>query len=126
METTRISTLPGPSCTEFEPFDDNIEKYSTEEEIEKAGEIISTIRSAYPEANIGISIGKSQGLSAIANSSGFEGSYRNSFYSISVSVTLVQGNGSKIDVWDSMSSLAPEKPGEMTRNLISLIRRAEQ
>jgi len=117
--------LPGPAPAAFEPFDDKISLFDTANEIEKGSSVIAAILARYPRANIDVSMGASQGLTRIVNSSGFNATYRNSFYSLSVSITVIQDDGTKIDVWDSISSLSPRDCDEIPGRLLERIRLAE-
>jgi PmbA protein len=109
----------------FEPFDKNIEKFSVFGEIIKAESIMAAVRERYPEASVDVSIGKSWGQSRLLNSCGFDASYRNSYYSISASATVVQRDGTKIDVWEQASALAPCSGDHIPRRLIELISQAQ-
>jgi PmbA protein len=117
-------TLPNTPC-EVTREPEKINAFSVEEEIKKGGEIISLIRGAYEEANISVNLGASSVLTGLVNSEGFAGKYDSSFYSLSVSASLMK-NGSKIEVWDSLSAVSPCSAAHIPKRIIALIRLSEK
>lgn len=117
--------LPASPVEIHEPYNEHIKNYSTAEEILKGESIISAIRATYDDANVSVSIGKSEGSTELMNSVGFFGQYRNSLYSLSVSVNRLKKNGAKIDLWDSLSATAPKDAGDISKRLIRYMRMAE-
>ena len=99
--------LPKSAKMKFEPYDKNIIKYNIQNEIDIALSYIDIIKNKYPDSNNNISINKSQGEMKLYNSKGLDLSYKNSYYSASISTSIILGNNVKLDIWGSKSSLAP-------------------
>lgn len=111
--------LPPNIPVNFEPYDKSIEEFDTEEEIEKADIVIDAIKSKFSRANIDLSINKSTGRVRIKNSNGLDLSYRNSYYSVSVSVTYIIDDTIRLDVWESKSSLYPVIFSDLQEKILS-------
>ena len=110
--------LPASVDRKFEPFDDAIEAFDARSEIGAAEDAIRGLRAAFPGATFDCDINGSTGATRIINSRGIDVSYRSSRYSVSLAATLVRGDGAKIEVWESLSSLAPVSY-ERLRNTIT-------
>ena len=99
--------LPLQEECPFMPFDEKINEFNIDDEISRAEDVISILRSSFPGINLDMGIYKSTGSMSLINSAGTETGYRTSSYSASISATLVREDGTKTDIWESDSSLSP-------------------
>jgi len=114
-------SLPDTPMEIFNPHDPAIKKFSPGEEIEKCRSVMAEIIRHYPGATIDMGISSSESRVDLVNSSGLDLSYESSYYSASLSVTYVQKDGARVDVWEGLSSRKPEPvKGLMERALSSL------
>lgn len=104
-----------PPC--FNPYSSEIERFSVRNEVDKGREVIDSLLRAFPRVTADISINRSTGSVRLFNSGGLDISYRNSYYSASVSATLISGSGVKIDIWEGKSSLKPESMEDLKRKV---------
>lgn len=118
-------TLPSDTTLGFEPYDPAIEYFSVKDEIAAAEEFISSLRSEFPEISIDMGISASSGVMRLMNSEGVDISYRDSYYTVSVSCVLVMDNGVRIDTWEGKSDLRPVEYNEFKEKLIEKIKRAQ-
>ncbi len=100
-------SLPESTGHSFEPYDERIEKFSVDEEIEKGNEVIEYLGSKFQGISVDLGITSSTGTFSLVNSNGLDASYRDSIYSASVSVTYMPEGGAKVDTYESISSLYP-------------------
>lgn len=114
-------TLPAECQRGFEPYNDSIEKIDLPSQIEMIEDVIGCILKRYPDASVDAGISGSSGVMRLVNSTGLDVSYRNSFYSATVSVTLVNGDGARLDVHDNISRLSPEPFDYLTDNILKKI-----
>lgn len=113
--------IPSDSKTFFEPFAGGISGSEENEYIKIANESVLTIASRFPKAMTDIGISKSSGKVRIINSSGLDVSYRSSAFSASVSTTIIQDDGSRLDVWEGLSSLSEISIESATEKVIQKI-----
>ncbi len=100
-------TLPQSASEALEPYDRSIEDFSAENEIAAGREIIGLITDRHPGITVDMSIHRSSGRVRLVNSRGLDAEYRNSYFSASLSTTYINGNGVKIDIWESLSARKP-------------------
>ncbi len=116
-------TLPPQIEKEFEPYSDGINHFSLENEIQQCEATIKQIVTEFPNATIDMSINKSKGDAALFNSSGFANSYKNSYYSISISVSDVN-DSNKIDIGESTSGLKPVDYSHLVERILFKLKNA--
>ena len=116
--------LPMNTVKSFDPFDNAIEQFDINDEISKAENSISSILAHFPKATVDMGISRSRGTTRLLNSKGLDLSYANSYYSSSIAVTLINDDGTKIDVWDGKSSLAPASYTDLHNRIIQKIEMA--
>ncbi len=114
-------TLPSSAVKVFEPYDESISSFDPDEEIQKGSKAIGSILKKFPGANIDLRINMSAGRMRIINSRGVDASYRSSYYSVSLSATVISDKGTKLDIWESRSSLYPVKYEDLADMLIEKI-----
>jgi PmbA protein len=100
--------LPHRVPSHFDPYSGEIDLFDVQDEVVKGREIVDSLCERFPHVTLDISINRSTGSVRLVNSGGLDISYRNSYYSASVSATLIMEDGIKIDVWEGKSSLRPE------------------
>lgn len=100
--------LPGKTVFTGEPYDRGIEEYSPKIEIEQAEGIIDSLRSEFDGITIDLGVNRSVSAIRLINSQGFDAGYRTSHYSAGLSATYIFPDGSKVDIWEGMSSARPE------------------
>jgi PmbA protein len=100
--------LPHREPPRFDPYSSEIDLFDVQNEAAKGREIVDSLLRRFPHLTLDISINRSTGSVRLVNSGGLDISYRNSYYSASVSATLIMDDGVKIDVWEGKSSLKPE------------------
>ena len=118
-------TLPSDTQLKFEPYDPAIESFSVKDEIEAAEEFISSMQKEFPGISMDMGISASNGVMRLVNSEGVDLSYRDSYYSVSVSCVLVMDDGVRIDTWEGKSGLCPVDYSEFREKLSDKIRRAQ-
>lgn len=100
--------LPVPVPTaDLEPFRPAIDSFSVDAEIDKAQELIEELRGRFPEVAIDLTVTRSSGTRRLANSAGFDRSYRHSLYGISIHANFVFKSGTRLLVWEGATELAP-------------------
>jgi PmbA protein len=99
--------LPYITNTDFEPYDPRIHGFDIAAEIDKAEDAMSAILRKFPEANIESRINGSHGKIRIINSNGVDQAYKSSRYATYLSAMLFLDDGSKIEIWEGASALAP-------------------
>ena len=100
-------TLPSDTKSLFDPYDPEIESFDIQSEILSCEASIDELTRRFPGINIDMGVTASTGSLRLANSSGVDISYRDSFYSASVSATLVLGDGTRIETWEGASHTKP-------------------
>lgn len=110
--------LPGPSVFTGDFYDEKIQNWNRKEETEKLKALSEKISGKFPDAVISAESGCSTGTTSLINTAGFASSYRSSYYGISASATLITPQGSKLDVWDSLSASSPCEPEQLADNII--------
>ena len=99
--------LPDKTGTPFELYDKRIHAYDIKLEIGKAEDAITAILRKFPAANIDCRVTGSHGGMRIVNSKGIDQTYARSRYAAYLSAMLIHDDGSKIEVWEGTSALAP-------------------
>ncbi len=99
--------LPGGADALFEPYSESIHDFDITREIDKAEAAIGAILRQFPDANMDCTLRKSTGSTRIVNSKGIDVSYKNSAYSASLSASLILDDGTRIDIGEGLSALAP-------------------
>ncbi len=117
--------LPEKAQVTFEPYDEAINSCSTAAEIEKGHEMIALLTDRYPGIHADLNISVSSGKTRLENSRGLAGEYRNSYYGFSISATYIPREGSKIDVWDSLSAPSSRNFSHLASVLIEKIEKAQ-
>jgi len=100
-------SLPGDAVVSFEPYDDDINGFNLQEEINRGEKIIDDLKSSFPGINVDMGIASSTGVARLLNSAGVDVSYKESYYSVSVSCSYIMPDGTRIETWDSRSELKP-------------------
>jgi len=118
--------IPDQTTSDFDPYDKAIDKFDVKFETVRAEAVIERITKTFPEANLDLGINSTTGNCRIINSNGIDASYKNSYYSASVSATLIQNDGTKIDTWESISGLASVSFDNIADRIIEKIRLAEK
>jgi PmbA protein len=116
--------LPGDTKVLFEPFNPEIDNFDPLMEIEQAREFIASMEKDFNDISIDIGINAAKGLVHLVNSNGLSLSYRDSYYSASISTTLILDKGVRLDLWDSKSELRPVRWDELRLKLTDKIKRA--
>ncbi len=116
--------LPRVSPRHFDPYSGDIDDFDLQKEVAKGREVVDTQVRRFPHATVDISINRSTGTVRLINSRGLDISYRNSYYSASVSSTLILDDGVKVDVWEGKSSLGPEGIGDLEEKVRSRLESA--
>jgi len=80
--------------------------FRVNDEIFKGEALISSILEKLPESENDVSISMSKGSSLFINSGGLCLGKKSSFYSSSISTLLVDKNGGRTDIWNSLSGIA--------------------
>ena len=93
-------------------------------EIEQAREFIASMEKDFNDISIDIGINAAKGFVHLVNSNGLSLSYRDSYYSASISTTLILDKGVRLDLWDSKSELRPVRWDELRLKLTDKIKRA--
>ena len=114
--------LPLSNQVTFEPYSKKEKNFSIKEQIEYAKESISKIEKIHPSINIDLSINRSTGFTKILNSNNLNMNYKNSYYSASISTTLVSDDGTKIDAWESISSQEPVSFDHLSDKILKTIK----
>ncbi len=118
--------LPENAEARFEPYDEAINQFNTSDEIEKGKESIQLLLDRYPEIHADLSISVSSGITRLENSRGLSANYRNSYFGASISATYLLKEGSKIDVWDSISSRSSVSFSHLITGMLDKIQMAEK
>lgn len=118
--------LPASARRTFEPYDRAIESFDAGREIGAARETIGELRKIFPGATFDCEISASTGATRIINSRGVDASYRSSRYSVSLSASLVRDDGAKVEVWESLSSLAPVPYGQLRSTITDRLEKARR
>ena len=113
--------LPGHVDPRFEPYNDSIEGMDLSSQVDMIENVIDCILQRYPDASVDAGVSASSGKTRLVNSSGFDASYRNSFFSASVSVTIINEKGERLEVYENISRLCPEPFDFLTDNLLKKI-----
>jgi PmbA protein len=113
--------LPAKAEKPFEPYEDSINCFDVKRETAQAEDTIAALKKVFPKACIDIHVSGSSGDARIINSSGIDISYRNSYYSASVSATLLLDDGARIDTGESASFLAPAAYEQLRDKIIQKI-----
>lgn len=100
-------TLPDCALASFEPYDEGITDFNIQNEILCAEKMIDDIKAVYPQISIDLGISSSTGTVRLLNSRGIDVSYRESYYGMSLSCSLIMPDGSRIETWESRSELKP-------------------
>jgi len=100
-------TIPEKAEADFEPASDDINKFSPPDEIGSCENTIARILDRFPESTVDMSVSASSGSMRIVNSRGMDSGYRSTSFSVSLSLTLIQDDGSRLGVWESRTSLSP-------------------
>ncbi|MCP4132256.1 MAG: TldD/PmbA family protein [bacterium] len=116
--------LPSAVSGDFEPYDPSVEAFDVDKEIEQGERIIESVVSHFPGINVSFGVNKSIGNTRLVNSNGLDKSYKSSYYVASLSATYLMEDGSKIDVWESKSSVATVEIFEMKDRIIQKIEQA--
>lgn len=118
--------LPGslPQGTLHEPRDPAIDEYSEKEVMEEAQQCIDEIKSSFKDASVDLGVTVSRGRQELENSEGLVTGYRSSFFSASLSVTLVDRDGGRVDVSDSFSDLFPRELKTLMPHVLDRLRRS--
>lgn len=117
-------TLPGDASVTFEPYDDQISSFDIEEEINRGERMIGDMKSFFPGINVDLGLASSTGEIHLVNSSGADVSYRESYYSVSLSCSYIMHDGTRIETWESRSELKPVDCSFLNRLLIDKIEKA--
>lgn len=116
--------LPGDAAVTFEPYDHEISGFNIRDEIDRSEKMIDDIKSVFPGINVDLSIASSTGMVRLLNSAGADVSYRESYYSMSVSCSLIMPDGSRVETWESRSELKPADCSFLKKILIDKIDKA--
>jgi PmbA protein len=117
-------TLPSDTVSLFDPYDPEIETFDLQKEIIACESAIDELTRRFPGINIDMGITSSTGSIHLANSSGVDISYRDSYYSASISATLVLSDGARIETWEGESHTRPEPFSAMTAGIAEKIEQA--
>ncbi len=118
--------LPRIIPSHFDPYSSEIDLFNVRNEVEKGREVISSLLKSFPPVTVDISINRSTGSMRLVNSGELDISYRNSYYSASVSATLISDDGIKTDVWEGKSSLKPEDLGDLEEKVKNRLESAQK
>lgn len=104
-------TLPESQPPGFltEPCDPVMDAYDEKGVMEEAQQCIDQIKATFPDASVDLSVTVSRGHQELENSRGLVTGYGSSFFSASLSVTLIDQEGGRVDVSDSFSALHPRE-----------------
>ncbi len=100
--------LPQNGEAPWSPFNPAIDGYSLSGELVKGESVIDSLKGEFPGAVVDIGISSSVSAARLVNSRGFDQSYQSSHYSAGVSLTYIFPDGSKVDIWEGLSSQKPE------------------
>lgn len=104
---TENFTLPSDTKSLFDPYDPAIESFDLQAEISSCEETIDELTRRFPGISIDMGVTASTGSMRLANSAGVDISYNDSYYSASVSATLVLPDGTRIETWEGESHRSP-------------------
>jgi len=119
-------TLIKDDCNYFEPYSEKIKDINLESEVVNIEKIISEITTVFPTALVNFSIGTSFGYERIVNSLGFDNSFRNSYFSASLSVSDVINGEEKISLWDGVSSIYQVEYKQLQNKIIKMLTLAQE
>lgn len=117
-------TLPEETKVSFEPYDDEILKFSISDEISRAEKIIKDIQSVYPQINVDLGISSSTGHVRLLNSRGVDVSYSESYYGFSLSCSYIMPDGTRIETWEGRSEMKPFDCSALAAVVIDKIEKA--
>ncbi len=100
-------TLPADTRSAFDPYDPAIESFDLQSEITSCESAIDELTRRFPGITIDMGVTASTGSIRLANSAGADISYRDSYYSTSLSATLVLSDGTRIQTWEGESHTSP-------------------
>lgn len=107
-------TLPSDTTALFDPYDPAIEGFDLHREISSCEAAIDELTRRFPGISIDMGVTASTGSMRLVNSSGVDISYRDSYYSASISATLVLPDGTRIETWEGESHTGPAESRSMT------------
>lgn len=100
--------LPGrATLPATEPYRPSIDSFSVEREIDAARALIAELRGRFPDLSVDLTASRATGTRRLANSTGFDASYRHSSYGISIHANYVFDSGARLLVWEGTSELGP-------------------
>jgi PmbA protein len=117
-------SLPGNTSVSFEPYDDAITDFNLQEEIIQGGQMIDDLKSVFSGIIVDLGIASSTGSVRLLNSSGVDVSYRESYYSMSVSCSYIMPDGTRIETWDSRSEMKPADCSFLKNKLAEKVEKA--
>lgn len=117
-------TLPADTKSLFDPYDPEIENFDLHNEISSCEASIDELTRRFPGISIDMGVTASTGSLRLANSSGVDISYRDSYYSASISATLVLPDGTRIETWEGESHTRPAAFISMTETVADKIEKA--
>ncbi|HPS56886.1 MAG TPA: TldD/PmbA family protein [Spirochaetota bacterium] len=117
-------TLPADTKSLFDPYDPEIENFNLQNEISACEASIDELTRRFPGISIDMGVTASTGSLRLANSEGIDISYRDSYYSASVSATLVLEDGTRIETWEGESHTKPVEFREMAGVVADKIEKA--
>lgn len=100
-------TLPADTRAAFDPYDPAIENFDIRDEIKNCESVIDELSGRFPGVMVDMGVTSSAGTVRLMNSAGVDISYRESYYSASVSATLVLPDGTRIETWEGESHTKP-------------------
>jgi PmbA protein len=116
--------LPRMTSKDFEPYDPRIRDFDIAAEIDRAEDAMIVILRRFPEANIESRTNRSYGTIRIVNSNGVDQAYKNSRYSTYLSAMMILDDGSKIEVREGTSALAPASYGHLIETILDKLDKA--
>jgi len=99
--------LPADTTSRFDPYDPAIESFDLQHEIASCEKVIEELTGRFPGITVDMGVTSSTGKVRLVNSSGVDISYRESYYSASLSATLVLKDGTRVETWEGSSHTKP-------------------
>lgn len=100
-------SLPEDTRLLFDPYNPAIEGFDLNSEIKSCEKATDELVRRFPGITVDMGITSSTGEIRLVNSAGVDISYRDSYYSVSISATLVLQDGTRIDTWEGSSHTGP-------------------